>query len=68
LSNYDKKSEAFRYPFDTKGDLSLPEPIMSIDEIKKMIKETSCELNSIAIQLIEELYPLNTAFLNKIKR
>ena len=68
LSSYDKKSEAFRYPFDTKGNLSLPEPIMSIDEIKKMIKETSCELNSIAIQLIEDLYPLNTAFLNKIKR
>jgi len=68
LSKYDKKSEAFKYPFDTKGNLSLPEPIMSIDEIKKMIKETSCELNSIATQLIEDLYPLNTAFLNKIKR
>jgi len=68
LSSYDKKSEAFKYPFDTKGNLSLPEPIMSIDEIKKMIKETSCELNSMAIQLIEDLYPLNTAFLNKVKR
>ena len=68
FSSYDKKSEVFRYPFDMKGNFSLPEPIMSIDEIKKMIKETSCELNSIAIQLIEDLYPLNTAFLNKIKR
>jgi len=55
LSNYDKKSEIFRYPFDTKGKLLLPEPIMQMDEIKKMIKETSRELNSIAVQLIENL-------------
>ena len=55
LSNYDKKSEVFRYPFDTKGNLLLSEPIMPIDEIKKMIKETSYELNSIAGQLIEDL-------------
>ena len=58
LSNYDKKSEVFRYPFDTKGNLLLPEPIMPMDEIKKMIKETSYELNSIAVQLIENLYLL----------
>jgi len=55
LSNYDKKSEVFRYPFDTKGNLLLPEPIMPMNEIKKMIKETSYELNSIAVQLIENL-------------
>lgn len=55
LSNYDKKSEVFRYPFDRKGNLLLPEPIMPMGEIKKMIKETSCELNSIAVQLIEDL-------------
>ena len=55
LSNYDKKSEIFRYPFDTKGKLLLPEPIMQMDEIKKMIKEPSRELNSIAVQLIENL-------------
>jgi len=55
LSDYDKKSDVFRYPFDTKGKLLLPEPIMQMDEIKKMIKETSRELNSIATQLIENL-------------
>lgn len=58
LSNYDKKSDVFRCPFDTKGNLLLPEPIMPMDEIKKMIKETGCELNSIATQLIEDLYLL----------
>lgn len=59
LSNYDKKSDVFRYPFDTKGNCLLPDqPIMPIDEIKKMIKETSCELNSIAVQLIDDLYLL----------
>lgn len=58
FSNYDKKSDVFRYPFDTKGNLLLPEPIMPMDEIKKMIKETGCELNSIATQLIEDLYLL----------
>jgi len=68
LSDYDKKSEAFRYPFDTTGNLSLPEPIMPIAEIKKMNEETSRELNSIATQLIEDLDPLRKAFLNKIKR
>jgi len=57
LSDYDKKSDVFRYPFDTKGVWLLPDqPIMTIGEIKKMIKETSCELNSIAMQLIENLH------------
>ncbi|MBU4362433.1 hypothetical protein KJ813_07225 [bacterium] len=55
LSNYDKKSDVFRYPFDTKGNLLLLEPIMPMDEIKKMIKKTSRELNLIAVQLIENL-------------
>jgi hypothetical protein len=56
LSNYDRKSEVFRYPFDTKGNMILPEqPIMQMDKVKNMIKEVSCELNSIAVQLIEDL-------------
>ena len=56
LSDYDKKSDVFRYPFDTKGDWLLPDqPIMPMGEIKKMIKETSRELNSMAVQLIEKL-------------
>lgn len=56
LSNYDKKSDVFRYPFDTKGNWLLPDqPIMPMGEIKKMIEETSRELNSIAVQLIENL-------------
>ncbi len=56
LSNYDKKSDVFRYPFGTKGDWLLPgQPIMPMREIKKMIKETSRELNSIAMQLIGNL-------------
>ncbi len=56
LSNYDKKSDVFRYPFDTKGNWLLPDqPIMPMGEIKKMILETSRELNSIAVQLIENL-------------
>lgn len=56
LSDYDKKSDVFRYPFDTKGDWLLPDqPIMPLGEIKKMIKETSRELNLIAVQLIEDL-------------
>lgn len=57
LSDYDKKSDVFRYPFDTKGDWLLPDqPIMPMGEIKKMIKETSRELNSIAEELIENLH------------
>jgi len=57
LSNYDKKSDVFRYPFDTKGNWLLPDqPIMPMSEIKKMIKETSRELNSIAEELIENLH------------
>jgi len=57
LSNYDKKSDMFRYPFDTKGNWLEPDqPIMPISEIKKMIKETSRELNSIAEELIENLH------------
>jgi len=56
LSNYDRKSEVFRYPFDAKGNMILPEqPMMQIDEIKNMIKEVSSELNAIALQLIEDL-------------
>jgi hypothetical protein len=39
----------------TKGKFFLLEPIMQMDEMKKMIKETSYELNSIAGQLIEDL-------------
>ncbi len=57
LSNYDKKSDVFRYPFDTKGDWLLPDqPIIPMSEIKKMIKETSREINSIAKELIENLH------------
>lgn len=56
LSNCDKKSDVFRYPFDTKGDWLLPDqPMMPIGEIRKMIKETSRELNSRAVQLMENL-------------
>ncbi len=56
LCNYDKKSDVFRYPFDTKGDwLLLDQSIMPMGETKKMIKETSRGLNSIAVQLIENL-------------
>jgi len=57
LSNYDKKSDVFRYPFDTKGNWLLPDqPIVPMSEIKKMIKESSRELNSIAEELIENLH------------
>ncbi len=69
LSNYDKKSDVFRYPFDTKGNLLSPEQtIMPMDEMKKMIKETGHELNSIAAQLIEDLSLPRKVALSKIKR
>ena len=67
LFNYDKKSDVFRYPFDTKGNwLLLDRPIMPMDEIKKMIEETSRELNSIAAQLIEDLSLLRKVALSKV--
>ncbi|MBU2103114.1 MAG: hypothetical protein KKF80_06930, partial [Candidatus Omnitrophica bacterium] len=56
LSKYDKKSDVFRYPFGTKGNWLLSgQPIMPMEEIKKMVREISHELNSIAVQLIENL-------------
>ncbi len=56
LSGYDKRSDVFRYPFDTKGDWILPEePIMTMREIKKMIEDSSRELNAIAVQLMEDI-------------
>jgi len=59
LFNYDKKSDMFRYPFDMKGNWFLADQrIMPMSEIKKMIQKTSCEVNSIAVQLIENLHLL----------
>ena len=70
ISDYDKKSDVFRYPFDTKGNCIIPDqPILQqVDEIKRMIKVVSKELNSIAFQLIEDLNVARNNFWNKHKK
>lgn len=69
ISDYDKKSDVFRYPFDTKGKYIIPEqPILQVDEIKKMIMIVSKELNSISFQLIEDLNVTRNKFWNKDKK
>lgn len=69
ISDYDKKSDVFRYPFDTKGKYIIPEqPILQVDEIKRMTKIASKELNSISFQLIEDLNVARNNFWNKHKR
>lgn len=69
ISNYDKKSDVFRYPFDTKGKSIIPEqPILQVSEIKAMIKKVSKELNAIAFQLIEDRNVARNNFYKKSKK
>ena len=66
ISDYDKKSDVFRYPFNTKGKCIIPEkPILQVGEIKAMIKKASKELNAIASQLIGDLNVARNNFFSK---